>query len=321
MHDGRAERLDDFARWVDKHIKGDEKGEAQVFLDRLFRAFGHEGIKEAGATLEERVKKEDGRGTSFADLVWKPFLLVEMKKRGEDLAKHFRQAFDYWTRLVPGRPRYVVLCNFDELWVYDFDTQIDSPLDKVKVADLARRWGPLAFLFPKPETPRFGNDQVAVTRKAADHLAECFNKMTVRGVDRGLAQRFVLQLLVSLFAEDIGLLDRYFVARLLDECTSKQESYDLLGELFDAMNTPGKTPGGRFKGVEYFNGGLSLCREAQPEATRFETGTAGSRSFSSARSARRNASPSAFVSCGSTSLSPLGLDPSNRMNQEPSSRP
>jgi hypothetical protein len=29
-------------------FEGDEKGEAQVFCDRLFRAFGHEGYKEAG---------------------------------------------------------------------------------------------------------------------------------------------------------------------------------------------------------------------------------------------------------------------------------
>ena len=165
MDPQRVERLTAFATWVHAHIKGDEKGEAQVFLDRLFRAFGHDGTMEAGAIYEERIKKLDGKGTSFADLVWKPVVLVEMKKRGENLAKHHRQAFDYWTRLVPGRPRYVILCNFDELWIYDFDIQIDSPLDKVKVADLASRWGPLAFLFPVPETPRFGNDQLAVTRK------------------------------------------------------------------------------------------------------------------------------------------------------------
>jgi hypothetical protein len=34
----------------------DEKGEAQVFCDRLFQAFGHGGYKAAGATLEYRVK-------------------------------------------------------------------------------------------------------------------------------------------------------------------------------------------------------------------------------------------------------------------------
>jgi type II restriction/modification system DNA methylase subunit YeeA len=34
------------------------------------------------------------------------------------------------------------------------------------------------------------------------------------------------------------------------------DSYDLLGGLFQEMNTPGITAGGRFKGVGYFNGGL-----------------------------------------------------------------
>jgi hypothetical protein len=31
-----------------------------------------------------------------------------MKKRGTVLSKHYRQPFDYWTRLVPARPRYIV---------------------------------------------------------------------------------------------------------------------------------------------------------------------------------------------------------------------
>jgi hypothetical protein len=35
-----------------RSLEGDEKGEAQVFCDRLFQAFGHDGYKEAGATLE-----------------------------------------------------------------------------------------------------------------------------------------------------------------------------------------------------------------------------------------------------------------------------
>ena len=100
-----------------------------------------------------------------------------MKRRGEDLRRHYRQAFDYWTRLVPGRPRYVVLCNFDEFWVYDFETQMDTPVDQLAVEDLPSRYGPLAFLFPNREKPTFGNDQEAVTRQAADRLATCFNKL------------------------------------------------------------------------------------------------------------------------------------------------
>ena len=52
------------------------------------------------------------------------------------------------------------------------------------------------------------------------------------------------------------LLEKYTVTQLLDDCHGPRDSYDLLGGLFVAMNTPGRTPGGRYKGVEYFNGGL-----------------------------------------------------------------
>jgi hypothetical protein len=259
MEDTRKQRLTDFVAWAAQHVRGDEKGEAQIFLDRLFQAFGQKGCLEVGGTPEFRVRKarEDGGGVSFADLVWKPVVLIEMKKRGVDLKRHYRQAFDYWTRLAPNRPRYVVLCNFDAFWVYDFDSaQMDEPLDTVALGELPERYGPLAFLSPTNEKPVFGNDHEAVTRQAADRLARCFNMLLVRRVDRTLAQRFTLQMLVAFFAEDIGLLERYLVARLLEDCRTPQDSYDLLGGLFVEMNTPGQTAGGRFKGVDYFNGGL-----------------------------------------------------------------
>lgn len=112
----REAKLQEFITWHGKHITGDEKGQAHIYLDRLFQAFGHAGVLDVGGQTEFRIRKdkEDGGGTSFADLVWKPIVLIEMKKRGTDLQKHYRQAFDYWIRLVPNRPRYVVLCNFDE---------------------------------------------------------------------------------------------------------------------------------------------------------------------------------------------------------------
>src|SRR5438128_8193845 len=106
MTSDQIERLQRFIEYAQK-LKGDEKGEAQVFCDRLFQAFGHAGYKEAGAVLEFRIKKGEERGTSFADLIWKPRLLIEMKKGGEKLQAHYRQAFEYWINAVPDRPRYV----------------------------------------------------------------------------------------------------------------------------------------------------------------------------------------------------------------------
>jgi len=84
-----------FVAYRQNHLHGDEKGEAQVFLERLFRAFGNPGVFEVGATLEMRVARRDHGGTAFADLVWKPRCLIEMKKKGEDLRRHYRQAFEY----------------------------------------------------------------------------------------------------------------------------------------------------------------------------------------------------------------------------------
>ena len=91
------DRLAEFIAWCANHITGDEKGQAQIFLDRLFQAFGQSGCLDVGGSTEFRIRKadEDGGGTAFADYVWKPVVLIEMKKRGTDLQKHYRQAFDY----------------------------------------------------------------------------------------------------------------------------------------------------------------------------------------------------------------------------------
>lgn len=240
-----------------KSLKGDEKGEAQVFCDRLFQAFGHKGYKEAGAELEYRLKKASGKGTNFADLIWKPRLLIEMKKGNEKLHLHYQQAFDYWLNAVPNRPRYVVLCNFREFWIYDFDKQLNEPVDIVRLEQLSVRYTALNFLFPDNPEPLFGNDREEVSRLAAAKVAKLFRSLVGRGVPRVDAQRFVLQAIVAMFAEDIDMMPAGTMIRLVQDCLEHgQNSYDMFGGLFRQMNTPKLAPGGRYKGIPYFNGGL-----------------------------------------------------------------
>jgi hypothetical protein len=86
---GTTQKIKDFIAYAAK-LKGDEKGEAQIFLDRLFQAFGHAGSIEVGGIFEYRV--HPGKTTKFADLVWPRRVLIEMKKRGEKLQKHYLQA-------------------------------------------------------------------------------------------------------------------------------------------------------------------------------------------------------------------------------------
>jgi SAM-dependent methyltransferase len=238
-------------------LKGDEKGEAQVFCDRLFRAFGHQGYNEAGAKLEERVKFADGR-TKFADLRWGNRLLLEMKKRGVRLGspKVYNQAYEYWQRLVPNKPQYVVLCNFDEFWIYEFDQQLDEPMDRIKLTELPSRSTALNFLLPVAKKPQFNNNRTEVSAAAAAKLGEVFRVMVDRGETRERAQRFMLQCIVAMFAEDTDLLPQGLFTELVGECREGASSYDLLGALFTQMNTVKPARAGRFKNVQYFNGGL-----------------------------------------------------------------
>jgi hypothetical protein len=239
-------------------LKGDEKGEAQVFCDRFFQAFGHEGFKEAGAEAESRQKRGKGKGTGFIDLLWRPRLLLEMKRRGEKLQKHYSQAFDYWLRAVPQRPKYVVLCNFDEFWIYDFDIQLEHPVDVIKLDDLPARYTAFNFMFPLERKPQFQNNRVDVTKVAAQKVANVYNSLIKRKVAPATAQRFVLQCVVAMYSEDAELLKPPGIfLELLGECIDGTESsYDLIGGLFRQMNTKAPAAGGRYKEVRYFNGGI-----------------------------------------------------------------
>jgi type II restriction/modification system DNA methylase subunit YeeA len=250
--------LADFTRYCRQHLRGDEKGEAQIFLDRLFTAFGFsEGLKGAGATCEFRIKNETRRATSFADLVWKPRVLVEMKKSGEKLELHYQQAFSYWQQLVPNRPRYVVLCNFDEFWIYDFDVNIYEPLDKVLLDQLADHSEAFGFLLPREENPIFSVNRSDVTKKAAEQVAGVYESMLRRRIPEEEALRFCLQCVVAMFAEDADLLpDLLFTKMVKDSLSGQASAYDAIGGLFREMNTPGQTPAGRFKDTPYFNGGI-----------------------------------------------------------------
>jgi hypothetical protein len=157
MPDDLKNALSEFVRFA-QTLRGDEKSESQTFLDHFFRALGHKGAIEAGATFEFRVAKKPGSprlelitgngaptkakgGKKFADLLWPDRVLMEMKGRGEKLERYYDQLFDYWSHIVPKRPPYAILCNFDEFWIYDFNTQLFDPVDRVplpKVAESAQ---------------------------------------------------------------------------------------------------------------------------------------------------------------------------------------
>jgi len=243
-----------------KRLTGYEKGEAQVFLDRLFIAFGHQGYKEAGAAIEKRVQAK-GQATRFADLIWDGRCIIEMKGSGENLQKHFQQLRSYWERYYPqnkggSKPPYCILCNFDEFWIYSFLTQ-SEPVDKVRVEELPKRWDAFGFMLADFRKPEFNNNTEQVSRDAADSVGAVLHSLLDRGIDRRDAQRFVLQCCFCMFAEDFELLPRNILTTILHECSERRgHIYDLIGGLFRQMASKKPAKAGRFAEVAYFNGGL-----------------------------------------------------------------
>jgi hypothetical protein len=77
-----------------------------------------------------------------------------------------------------------------------------------------------------------------------------------RGIEKLTAQRFVLQCVLAMFAEDRQILSRDIFVSCVQDCITGGSYYDVLGGLFREMNLPGKTPAGHYQGVDYFNGGL-----------------------------------------------------------------
>ena len=245
-----------FLQWF-QDCKGSEKGEGQIFLDRLFQAFGHSGVLGAGAVCEQPIPKQPGRAGGFADCVWKPRVIIELKKRGTPLQKYYDQAFNYWITLVPNRPQYMVLCNFDEFWIYDLNSQLYDAVHKLHTKNLKTSWGALKFLLPAAQEPLFDNHHTAITKKMAKTIGDIYLSMARRGVEKDKAQRFILQLVIALFSEDVGLIPQYTLQAILKKSIEDISSQKQLSLLFKAMAVKSvlKKPK-KYRHIAYFNGGI-----------------------------------------------------------------
>lgn len=249
-----------------KLLKGDEKGEAQLFCDRFFRAFGYGGIIEANGVLEARIKFSTSGHTKFADCLWAPQdkdgVLIEMKKRSEkNLEAHFNQVRDYWIEMNPEKvigegaqkPKYIILCNFDHFIIYKHLSRVDE----IRIDELIDRASAFNFMLPEKKEPIFHNNVEAISESAARYIGEIFKHLVFDKKEKPeIAQRFLLQCVLAMFSEDFGLIPQFFFTELIHDCKKGQSTYNLFGDLFKQMASINRAKGGRYKDIKYFNGGL-----------------------------------------------------------------
>jgi hypothetical protein len=96
-----------------------EEADAKPFLDAFFNIFGVSRRKVA--SFEYKVKKiSDSDG--YIDLLWKGTLLIEMKSKGKNLEKAYKQAQEYLAGLKNYElPRYILVSDFENFHLYDLE--------------------------------------------------------------------------------------------------------------------------------------------------------------------------------------------------------
>lgn len=238
---------------------GSERAEAQSFLNDLFAAYGTDR-HEVGAKFEDFTSS-----AGFMDLHWPGILIVEMKKPLTPLAKAEDQRRRYWEESSDHATdrqaaRWVVTCNFGEFEVWEPGRFPKEPRIRFALAELPDHYDALLFLQAGEIEPVFSEHRRELTAEAARHVAKLYTSLA----DRAAApideiQRFTMQLVWVLFAEDLGMLEGYPLQNTVDALLKEREpdSARDIGYLFTLLNQKGDhNRQGRYAGTRYVNGDL-----------------------------------------------------------------
>ncbi|WP_437713236.1 DNA methyltransferase [Sorangium sp. So ce448] len=155
----------------------------------------------------------------------------------------------------PG-PQFVILTNQRELRLYDLGRDRSVPRLATPIDDLPKYSDAFVFLgegWVPGTTPKIVNVG-KVSREVADVVAKLYRSLKAKFPKREAdIIQFTLQCIITMFAEDIGLLPPDYFTTLLYEGARHRDVERRLRELFTLMATRDVKPP---RPVAYFNGGL-----------------------------------------------------------------
>lgn len=244
-----------------------EEADAKPFLIEFFNVFGISQKKVS--TFEHKVKKlNDAEG--YIDLFWKATILIEMKSRGKDLDKAFKQAKDYLHNIKQNElPKYILVCDFENFRLFDLE---EDKTTVFKLKDLVSNVQHFGYLLGYQK--KVYKEQDPANIKAAELMGKLHDRLNEIGYTGHPLEVYLVRLLFCLFAEDTTIFNKQQFQDYIEQRTSEDGS-DLaakLQELFQVLNTPKDK---RFKNLDeqlrdfpYVNG--KLFAESLPTAS-FDT--------------------------------------------------
>ena len=221
------------------------------------------------------------RGTTKYLDAWIPEtrVLIEHKSRGVKLGEPqsghggktpYQQALEYnQARGFSEKARWIVTCNFDEIWVYDMDRPLSDP-QRISLSDLPREVSRLAFLVDSSvNSVRDKEREVSVQAgrivgKIYDELLKRYASPDDPDTLKAL-NRLCVRLVFCFYAEDAGIFPKDCLWNLLNETPAKFLR-DRLLKLFRTLDTPDGSKGTKnardpylepeLAAFPYTNGGL-----------------------------------------------------------------
>ena len=210
-----------------------EEAESQEFLIEFFKVFGV--TKRKVATFEQKVKKLDEH-EGYIDLLWKKMILVEMKSRGKDLDKAYKQARDYIDGLPQHElPKYILISDFEHFHLYDLDSKENHEFQLEDLVDNVHIFSELAGYSPPKD---FEKNEADI--QATEKMAQIHDYLSEAGYTGHKLEVFLVRLVFCMFADDSVLFNKNIFTDFILNNT-REDGSDLgarLIELFNNLNTP-----------------------------------------------------------------------------------
>ncbi len=227
----------------------------------------------AGLTYQAGVKKVGSTDFGKADVFLPKHFVWEAKRanktdaaRAKALGAALQQAMLYLRDL--DNPPLIITTDFIEIHIHTNFTGTTSKTFKITLDDIekdaildvnlpnnkmtALQVLRAAFTDPSKLDPRALRE--GITIEATNRIGIVARELVKTGQPKTKVAHFLMRVVFAMFSEDVGLLERGLLPRLLERCKKNPEkSQGYFAELFKAMST-----GGEFWGfdIRYFNGGL-----------------------------------------------------------------
>jgi len=242
--------------WKDKVQAAREEADAQSFENEFFAIFGVSRNKIA--VFEQKVKLCDG-SAGYIDLLWKGYILIEMKSPGKDLAKAYEQAKEYALALPEeDMPKGILICDFVHFEYYDLEKNAEKTCFLLE--ELPEYVTLFAFLAGYKDVEYKKADSVNIA--AAEKMASLHDALKNAGYAGHALEVYLVRLLFCLFADDTGIFEHDHFIRYVLQRTDIDGS-DLamhIQKIFEVLNTPRntrlKTLSSELDAFPYVNGGL-----------------------------------------------------------------